>query len=83
MVIHFFRSGRLYGHWGGSAVTVTPQYAFQPGQIDGTGGAGYGTGSYGVGAYGSPSTTGISPHVVPERLRGYLIANPRDGAIFW
>ena len=69
---------------GGSAVTVTPQYAFQPGQIDGTGGAGYGTGSYGVGAYGSPSTTEYFPRTWSLSAYGeYLIANPRDGAIFW
>ena len=55
-----------------------------PARSDGNRGAGYGTGSYGVGAYENhrPQRS-ISPHVVPRRLRGVSIANPRDGAIFW
>lgn len=69
---------------GGSAVTVAPQYAFQAGQIDGTGGAGIGTGAYGVGTYGSPSTADYFPRTWALSAYGaYLIANPRNGAIFW
>lgn len=78
---------------GGSAVTVevpltatlkvAPQNAFEAGQIDGTGSAGYGTGGYGVGGYGEPSTTDYFPRTWSLSAWGEnLIANPRYGTIF-
>jgi hypothetical protein len=69
---------------GGSAVIIAPQAAFATGQIDGTGGAGYGTGAYGVGTYGSPSTTDYFPRTWALGIyeTGDLYANPRGGTIF-
>ena len=40
---------------GGTIYDITPASGFTAGQIDGTGGAGYGTGAYGVGTDGSAS----------------------------
>ena len=45
----------------GAHTDITPATGFTPGQIDGTGGAGYGTGAYGVGNYGEPSTVDYFP----------------------
>lgn len=78
---------------GGSAVTVevpltatlkvAPQNAFEAGQIDGTGSAGYGTGGYGVGGYGEPSTTDYFPRTWSLSAWGEnLIACPRGGTIY-
>lgn len=54
-----------------------------PGQIDGTGGAGYGTGAYGVGAYGEPSTDDYFPRTwALAAFGGDLMANPRGGTIY-
>ncbi|MEQ8736694.1 MAG: hypothetical protein RIC29_17360 [Rhodospirillaceae bacterium] len=63
--------------------TVSYEYDLAPGLIDGTGGAGYGTGAYGVGDYGIVSD-------IDYFLRSWsmsnwgqnLIANPRGGAIY-
>jgi hypothetical protein len=68
---------------GGSAVVVTPQRAYAAGAIDGTGGAGYGTGAYGVGTYGSPSTADYFPRTWALSAYGQsLIANYRQGPIY-
>lgn len=67
----------------GEQVDITPS-AFVDGQIDGTGGAGYGTGAYGVGDYGEPSTTDYFPltWTFGARSFGELYANPRGQGIF-
>lgn len=69
---------------GGSAITIAPQAAFVTGQIDGTGGSGYGTGAYGVGTYGSPSATDYFPRTWAMGIyeTGDLYASPRGGTIF-
>jgi hypothetical protein len=42
--------------WGGGQLyNITPTSGFFPGLIDGTGGAGFGTGAYGLGEYSIPS----------------------------
>lgn len=68
---------------GGAAVVVAPQRAFQAGSIDGTGGAGYGTGAYSVGGYSEPSTADYFPRTWSFGAFGEeLIANPRGGALY-
>lgn len=57
--------------------------AFVPGQIDGTGSVGYGTGSYGLGDYGEPSTEDYFPLTWSFGSRfGALYANPRGQGIY-
>lgn len=61
---------------------ITPA-AFVAGQIDGTGGAGYGTGAYGVGDYSEPSTDAYFPLTWSlAAFGGDLMANPRGQTIF-
>jgi len=68
---------------GGSAVVVTPQRAFAAGNIDGTGGAGWGTGSYSVGNFSQPSTAAFYPRTWSLTPYGQsLMANPRGGCIY-
>lgn len=68
----------------GLVADITPTTGFTLGQIDGTGGAGYGTGAYGVGNYGEPSTTDYFPLTwsFGARSFGELYANPRGQGIF-
>jgi hypothetical protein len=68
---------------GGTAVKIAPQKAFQPGQINGTGGRGYGTGAYGVGGYGQPSDTEYFPRTWSFGALGEnLVCSPRGGTIY-
>ena len=68
---------------GGTGVIVTPQKALPAGNIDGTGGAGYGTGTYSTGTYSSPSTVDYFPRTWSLSAWGQnLIASPRNGAIY-
>lgn len=69
--------------WQNSIISNITPVDFVAGQIDGTGGAGYGTGAYGLGDYGEPSledyfplTWSLSP------WGGELMANPRNQSIF-
>lgn len=70
-----------------AALTVTPFVGggeFFPGQIDGTGGLGYGTGAYSNGAYSEPSTADYFPLTWSFGNYGQsLMANPREQTIFW
>ena len=67
---------------GGALYTITPA-SLAPGQTDGTGGAGYGTGAYGVGGYSQPSTTDYFPRTWSLSVYGqWLIANPRGQTIY-
>lgn len=69
---------------GGVLYDITPVTGFTPGAVDGTGGAGYGTGAYSVGAYSEPSTAAFYP--LTWSLSNYgqsLMANPRGQTIFW
>lgn len=71
------------GAGGGALVVVQNQTAFIPGQIDGTGGAGFGTGAYGVGNFGEPSTADYFPLTWSlAAFGGTLMANPRGRTIF-
>lgn len=69
---------------GGALYDITPASGFTPGSIDGTGGAGYGTGDFGVGTYGSPSTADYFPLTwsLASYETGDLYANPRNQGIF-
>lgn len=68
---------------GGSAVVIAPQKAFAAGSVDGTGGAGYGTGTYSTGGYSEPSTADYFPRTWSFGAFGEeLIANPRGGALY-
>lgn len=68
---------------GGSAVVIAPQAAFASGNIDGTGGAGYGVGVYSVGNYSEPSTAEYFPRTWGLAAWGQrLLASPRGGAIY-
>ena len=61
-------------------ITPTP---WTDGQIDGTGGRGYGTGAYGVGTYGTESATQYYPLTWSLSTWGdQLIANPRGRGIY-
>jgi hypothetical protein len=61
---------------------VTPS-GFVPGQIDGTGGRGYGTGAWGVGNYGVESATDYFPMTWSLATWGdQLMANPRLRGIY-
>lgn len=67
---------------GGAAVLNTPQRVFAAGAIDGTGGAGFGTGAYSSGTYSQPSTVDYFPRTWALANFGQtLIANPRNGTI--
>jgi hypothetical protein len=66
----------------GAHSEITP-LAFVPGEIDGTGGAGYGTGAYGVGPYSAPSTADYFPLTWSFGAFGtWLISNPRGQGVF-
>lgn len=68
---------------GGAAVVIASQRAFAAGAIDGTGGAGFGTGAYSTGGYSQPSTTAFYPRTWSLANYGQsLIANPRGGTIY-
>ena len=63
---------------------VDYDYFLAPGNADGIGGLGYGTGGYGSGGYGSPAT-GLSLFPRTWSLDNWgqnLLANPRGGSIY-
>ena len=67
---------------GGALYNITPAN-LAAGQVNGTGGAGYGTGAYGVGGYSQPSTTDYFPRTWSLAVYGqWLIANPRAQTIY-
>jgi hypothetical protein len=68
---------------GGSAVVATPARLFTAGEVDGTGGAGYGTGAYSTGEWSEPSLTAYFPRTWSKGNFGeILIACPRGGVIY-
>lgn len=68
---------------GGTAVVITPLAAFTAGAIDGTGGAGYGTGTYSTGTWSSPSTADFFPRTWSLSAFGeQLVASYRGGPIY-
>jgi len=67
---------------GGALYDITPA-GFTAGLIDGTGGAGFGTGTYGTGTYSSPSSGGFFPLTWSLADFGQtLMACPRGGTIY-
>lgn len=63
---------------------ILAEYFLEPGQLDGLGGLGYGTGGYGSGAYGSAA---VGHKLYPrtwslDNWGQNLIANPRGGSIY-
>lgn len=68
---------------GGGSVLVIPLVVLPVGAIDGTGGAGIGTGAYSVGTYSTPSTSEYYPRSWSFGNYGQnLLASPRGGAIY-
>lgn len=66
-----------------SSTTTLLESSFTPGNENGLGGAGYGTGPYGLGDYGEPTTNDSFPLTWTFDSYGQnLIANPRGGAIY-
>ena len=68
--------------YGGELYDITP-LTFVPGNVNGTGGKGYGTGTYGSGEYGEPSPG--DAFAMTWSLSNYgqtLVANPRGQTIF-
>jgi hypothetical protein len=69
--------------WRGSTVSNITPASFVVGQVDGTGGAGYGTGLYGIDDYGEPSSVDYFPMTWSlGTWGGDLLANPRGQTIF-
>ncbi|MBL8630694.1 MAG: hypothetical protein JNM81_13745 [Rhodospirillaceae bacterium] len=81
-VIHATSATSTAGPGGGSAVDYA--YSLAPGQVDGLGGLGFGTGAYGLGTYGSPAV-GYTLYPRTWSMDNWgqnLIANPRGGGIY-
>lgn len=75
-------NSNLYVYQSGGLYDITPT-TFVAGNVDGTGGLGYGTGTYGTGTYGLASSG--SYFAMTWTLSAYgqsLIANPRGQTIF-
>src|SRR5690606_3707849 len=68
---------------GGGQATIAPQNPFAAGSINGTGGAGFGTGTWGTGEFGSPSKEDFFPRTWSLAPLGqWLLANPRGAGIY-
>lgn len=73
--LELWTSGALYD--------ITPTSDFTPGNVDGTGGTGYGTGTFGTGEYGEPSEGSFFPLTWSLQPWGEnLMACPRGQTIF-
>jgi hypothetical protein len=80
--IAFGTHSHLQVFYGGVLFDITPA-GLAPGAVDGTGGAGYGTGVYSAGLYGEPSTDILFPRTWSLSAYGQsLIANPRGAGIY-
>jgi hypothetical protein len=64
--------------------TIDYEYRLAPGNLNGLGGLGYGTGPFGTGGYSSPSTSAsLDPRTVSFAVWGQnLIVNPNWGGIY-
>lgn len=81
-ITHTLAATSTAGPGGGAVVDV--EIALAPGQVDGLGGLGYGTGGYGSGTYGSPAV-GYTLYPRTWSLDNWgqnLVAAPRGGGIF-
>ena len=80
--IAFGTNEKLQLWLGGILYDITPA-GFVPGAVNGTGGAGYGTGAYGIGEYSEPSTADFFPLTWSFAPYGEtLMANPRGQTIY-
>lgn len=82
LIVGFGTPTSLELSYGGQLSDITP-IEFVAGNIDGTGGQGYGTGTYSTGEYSEPSTVDYFP--LTWSLSSYgtaLVANPRNQTIF-
>ena len=80
--IAFGTNEKLQLWLGGVLYDITPA-GFVAGAVDGTGGAGYGTGAYGIGEYSEPSTADFFPLTWSFAPYGEtLMANPRGQTIY-
>lgn len=67
---------------GGALFTITPA-GLAPGSVDGTGGAGFGTGAFSTGQYSEPSLGEYFPRSWSLAAWGRtLVASPRGGGLF-
>lgn len=67
----------------GAALGTPLTTSYLPGSVDGTGGAGYGTGTYSTGEYSQPSTADYFPRTWSLSPFGaFLVANPRGGGLY-
>lgn len=81
--IAFGTHTNLQLYLGGQLYDITPASGFTAGNINGTGGAGYGTGEYSVGYYSQPSNNAFYPLTWSLSAYGqYLMACPRGQTIF-
>ncbi len=81
-ITHSTAATSTAGPGGGSVVDY--EYALAPGQVDGLGGLGYGTGGFGNATYGNPAV-GFTLYPRTWSMDNWgqnLIANPRGGAIY-
>lgn len=79
----FGTNSKLQLWLGGEMFDITPSSGFTAGAVDGTGGAGYGTGAYSTGEYSEPSTSDFFPLTWSLAAWGEnLLACPRDQTIF-
>lgn len=68
---------------GGGGAVLVPQRLLAEGAVDGTGGAGYGTGAYSTGGYSEPSAADYFPRTWALGAWGQqLLASPRGGTIY-
>lgn len=80
--IAFGTHSKLLAYQGGSLADITP-VGFVAGLVDGTGGAGYGTGTYGTGTYGGSTAGDYFPLTWSLANFGErLMAAPRNGVIY-
>lgn len=81
--IAFGTNSKLNVYYGGTLYDITPSSGFTAGAVDGTGGAGYGTGAYSTGEYSEPSTADYFPLTWSLAPWGEnLLACPRNQTIF-
>lgn len=82
LILGFGTPYALQVYYGGGLYDITP-LTFVPGNENGTGGQGYGTGTYSTGEYSEPSSVDYFPLTWSISSYGQsMIANPRNQTIF-
>ncbi|MBP2311881.1 hypothetical protein [Azospirillum soli] len=73
---------KLHVYVGGGLYDITPP-ALAAGNVDGTGGQGYGTGTWNTGTYGTASSVEYFPRTWSlDNWGEYLVGNPRGGGVY-